>query len=248
MNSKRTSNVVQESVSKPEKKVEKDVSSQESIPKIIYMCDRTLDSISKYGLNWTKLNPDYKLKLYDNEMCEKFLSDVFGDEYKDLFNYITHGPIKADFWRICILYKYGVVYIDADNEPLVALSEFINPDVDFVTCTAYSPNHSFNPNFIMAKSGDSILKQSINTYLDWYREKKQYSYFSWSIMNVFTQVIKIPDFKKKDGVYEVDGKRIQIIREQEGKEFYDDHNIYKGVRVFNNRYRNYDAGIHQFIE
>lgn len=254
MNSKRVQKVQEpeKQVENPvkklvEKEVEKDVS-QSAIPKVIYMCDRTLDSISKYGKNWTDLNPEYSLKLYDNEMCAAFLSNVYGEEYKELFDFIKDGPIKADFWRVCILYQFGGVYIDADNEPLVRMSDFIDPTVDFVTCTAYSPRHHFNPNFIMSKAKDTILKECIDTYFTWFREKKPYTYFDWSIMNVFTKVIQIPNYKKRDGIYEVNGKRIQLIREQEGKEFYDDHNMYHGVRVFNNRYRNYDAGIHKFIK
>lgn len=219
---------------------------KEAIPKVLYMCDKTLDNIKKYSSNWTKLNPDYKIKLYDNELCEKFLNDVFGKDFVTVFNFIKDGPIKADFWRVCLLYHYGGIYIDADIEPLVPLKDYIDPAADFVTCTAYSPRHKFNPNFIAAKAGDSYLKDCIQMYLTWYEEKKTYNYFDWSIMNVFTNVIQIPNFKKVDNVYEVDGKNIQLLKECEGKEFYDDHNVYHKVRVFNNRYKNYDAGTHKF--
>ena len=121
------------------------------IPKIIYMCDKTLNYIKIYSQNWIKLNPDYEIKLYDNTLCEQFLLDNYSQLHCDIFKYIPDGPIKADFWRVCILYKYGGLYVDADNEPLVPLKDFIEEDVDFVTCKSYWDIMNFNPNFIQTK-------------------------------------------------------------------------------------------------
>ena len=47
-------------------------------------------------------------KLYDDEMIKLFLLEEYGELYKNIFDYLVHGPIKADFWRICILYKKEV--------------------------------------------------------------------------------------------------------------------------------------------
>ena len=47
--------------------------------------------------NWKKLNPDYEIKLYDNQDCIDFLEKEFGSEYVDTFNYIKDGPIKQTF-------------------------------------------------------------------------------------------------------------------------------------------------------
>ena len=88
------------------------------IPKVIYICYKT-KNIPEYIIpNWKKLNPDYKIKLYDNQDCIDFLEKEFGSEYVDTFNYIKDGPIKADFWRCCIIYKYGGIYADIDIKPV----------------------------------------------------------------------------------------------------------------------------------
>ena len=87
------------------------------IPKIIYMCHKVLDKIEIYSKNWKNLNPEYEIKLYDDELCKKFLLDEYSQLHLDIFNFLKDGPIKADFWRICILNKYGGLYIDADIEP-----------------------------------------------------------------------------------------------------------------------------------
>ena len=96
------------------------------IPKVIYMCDKELSFIEKYSENWKNLNPDYEIKLYNDKMCEDFLREEFSELHSDIFKYIKDGPIKADFWRVCVLYKDGGVYSDIDIEPLIPLSKFIN--------------------------------------------------------------------------------------------------------------------------
>ena len=62
-----------------------------------------------------------KSELYDNKMCEDFLLNNYSEEHKNIFNYIKHGPIKADFWRICIINKFGGLYVDSDIMPLKPL-------------------------------------------------------------------------------------------------------------------------------
>jgi GR25 family glycosyltransferase involved in LPS biosynthesis len=217
-----------------------------NFPKVIYICDKTFEFIEKYSQNWKRLNPEYEVVLFDNKACEEFLETEFSPLHLEIFRYIPDGPIKADFWRLCILYKNGGVYTDADNEPLIPLRDFIE-DVDFVTCSSYwdKTDYKFNPNFIVTKAGDKILEDSINLYIHWYKTKKPYNYWDWSIMQVFTEILKI---NNKEGIYNVNDKKIQIIREVKGKNHHDDHNIYKGIRVFNNRYKNYDADTHSFLK
>ena len=95
------------------------------IPKDIYMCYKDLQTIQKYSKNWKKLNPDWKIKLYDDKRCRKFLLEKCGPLYLDIFDYVIDGPIKADFWRLCILNKFGGLYIDADIEPIKPLNTYI---------------------------------------------------------------------------------------------------------------------------
>jgi len=221
------------------------------IPKQIFMCDKTLQFITTFSKNWQKLNPDYKIHLYDDQMCTEFLLQEFGQLYVDIFNYITSGPIKADFWRICILFKKGGVYVDADNEPLQPLHSFIDPSASFVTCSSYFKTKPFiyNPNFIMCMPGEPILAQCIDWYINKFKKKEIFIYWNWSIMNCFTDVLKLQNFNKESGIYNLDSNhqyKVQIIKECPGKNHSDAHNMYNGVRVFNNRYKEWDAKTHSF--
>ena len=220
------------------------------IPKIIYMCYKDLDILKKYSENWKRLNPDYEIKLYDDNMCKEFLKKEFSNLHYNVFNYIKDGPIKADFWRVCILYKYGGIYIDADIEPLVPINSFVEKNVDFVTCSSSRFYALLNPSFIMAASGNNILKKCIDVYIEKYNEKQVYSYIMWSIVNIMKNynVLDIKNINKKCGIYNSDSYKIQILEEKSFYDSYKDHMVYNNIKIFNNRYKTYDQKNHKFIE
>ena len=220
------------------------------IPKVIYMCDKELTFIKKYSENWSKLNPDYEIKLYDDKMCEEFLSEEFSELHSDIFKYIKDGPIKADFWRVCILYKYGGVYVDADIEPLVPIDEFIETNSDFITCSSSRFYALFNPNFIMTYKENDILKNCIDVYIKKYNDTEIYSYINWSIVTImkWNNVLDIKNIDKKYGIYNSGKYKIQILQEKSFLDSYKDHMIYKDVTLFNNRYKTYNEKEHKFNE
>jgi len=215
------------------------------IPKEIHICQKDLSQLQLHSNDWTILNPDYKLNLHDDADCRTFLLNEFSQKHLDLFDFLKHGPIKADFWRVCILYKCGGVYVDSDVQPLVPIDIFLEDNVDFFVCTSYGPN--YNPNFIMAKPGDEFLKQCIDEYLQMYDSKIEYDYWTYSIMTIFNKLLVLENYKKESGIYyDTRGKKYQIAKEMKAVKFYDDHNIYKGLRICNNRYADYDCFNHQF--
>jgi hypothetical protein len=219
-------------------------------PKIIYMCNKTIGEYEKNKSKlWKKLNPDYEIKLYDNKMCKDFLMDNYGKKYREIFEYIPDGPIKADFWRVCILHKLGGVYSDVDNVPLLPLNDFIEKDVDFVTCTSYwdEMKFNYNPNLIICNKDNAILEKCIDWYIQKYKGKVKYEYWDYSIMNAFTQILHPENFKKEYGIYNLDNMRIQLIKECPGRHHYDAHNIYNDKRVFNNRDKNWNFETHTLM-
>jgi mannosyltransferase OCH1-like enzyme len=216
-------------------------------PKVIYFCNKIINEKDKKSSNnWKKLNPEYEIKLYDDKMIKLFLLKEYGELYIKIFDYLKDGPIKADFWRICILYKNGGIYSDIDNLPLVKLSDFIEKDIDFATCSSYW-HYNYNPNFIISNKNNIILKNCINWYINKYNNKDKYDYWDWSIMNAFTKTLNLQNYEKKYGIYYLDNIKIQIIQECKGKNTYDDHNIYNNKRVFNNRQPNWNNELHKFI-
>lgn len=92
-----------------------------------------------------------------------------------------------------------------------------------------------------------MWKYFLKKCIDWYLNNKlRYSYWDWSIMEVFN-LLKLKKYNKQDNIYlSEEGLNVQVILECSGNNHHDAHNIYKGVRVFNNRYINWNAGTHQF--
>ena len=114
---------------------------KQKIPKIIYMCFKTKKDVPKKVFKlWKKLNPEYKLNFSDDKQCYNFLKNNFSIEYAKYFNEIPWGPIKADFWRLCVLYINGGVYADIDLKPLKPLNDIINKNTTFSSCLNINGN------------------------------------------------------------------------------------------------------------
>jgi hypothetical protein len=130
------------------------------IPPHIYLTWRDNTLPQKVLDNWKTLNPSYTISLYTDDECYEFLFHTFSKEYADYFKEIPFGPIKADWWRICILYANGGIYVDADVEPLGIPFDAILDDCTSFTCIGNTNDHVFQA--IMAfPANDPILKECI---------------------------------------------------------------------------------------
>jgi hypothetical protein len=66
-------------------------------------------------------------------------------------------------------------------------------------------------------------------------------------MNAFDKNLNLQNYTKiNGGIYFLDNMKIQIIKEVEGKNHYDAHNIYNNIRVFNNRQKKWNCNTHSW--
>jgi len=214
------------------------------IPKDIYICHKNLDDLKHYSVKWSELNPDMNIHLYDDALCVKFLSENYPPIFTEIFNFIQHGPIKSDFWRLCILYVNGGCYVDADIEPFIPLSSYISFDEYFVTCLSFF-NNSYNPHFIMCEKHNKIIKRCIDEYLLYYMKKRPYSYDNWSVVHVFNKILKFKINDNKSGEFTVMGKKMRFLKEQNFERDGRQYCNYNGRIVLSNRYQNYKN--HNFV-
>lgn len=218
---------------------------QREIPRIIYMCHKSIKDITIYSKNWKTLNPEYEIRLYDDTHCRKFLKENFRKNILDIFDYIPDGPIKADLWRVCIIYIYGGIYVDADIKPLVPLRDFINEKDDFVTCISnvhkpFRKTHLLNPHFIATYRGNPVLKKCIERYVELYNHNRRYKYWKWSIVRMLQLDFVI--LEKKDQILTHEGERYKFILELPSM----NDCKYGDKIVFHNRYDFYKD--HNFID
>jgi hypothetical protein len=234
-----------------------------NIPKNIFLCYKNKNIPSYIIPTWKKLNPEYNIELYDDNDCINFLRTNYGQEYVDIFNYIQDGPIKGDFWRVCVLYIRGGVYSDVDVMPIVPIRDFLDKDATFLTCTSVMGD-LLNPHFIICPAKDPIIKSAVDTYVRYYRDSKPYSYWGWSIVFILTNIIS-QEFKKNitnEGIYIAKNGRIfQILKEVQPKilkevsagkfkqtlgTLHDVYCSYNNKIIMYNRFPDYDASNHQF--
>jgi hypothetical protein len=96
--------------------------------------------------------------------CCNFLYNVFGDRYAKAYSVLVPGAYRADFWRYCILYKFGGVYADAKTKCLRPLDEIIRPDDDLVVVRDIPETCLLN-GFIACSPGHPLLGLVIETVL-----------------------------------------------------------------------------------
>ncbi len=235
------------------------------IPKNIYLSYKTKNIPDYIIPTWKKLNPEYNIVLYDNNDCINFLETYYKDPiYVDIFNYIKDGPIKADFWRVCILNKFGGVYSDIDVKPLVPINEFMEEGVSFLTCLSYIKlkKNNINPHFIISTPNHPVLQKCIDTYITKYKNKDKYNYWKWSIVYIMTYAINmIFNEKIKEGIiYDKNNNKYQFLQEIMPTPFNipdffylmnklngdKEHNcVYKDKIILYNRYEDYNN--HGFV-
>ena len=108
-----------------------------TIPKIIYQTWKTKTlhkNCIKIRDNIQKLNPNYQLILYDDDDIDIFIKNNFDEHVYKCYSQLNVGASKADFWRYCILYKYGGIYLDFDSNIVRSLDElFIGDEQCIVT-------------------------------------------------------------------------------------------------------------------
>lgn len=188
-----------------------------NIPKNIYQTYKNKNVPEIVKQRWTTLNPDYKYHLYDDNDCYNFLLKYYNNDIANIFKYkIKDGPIKSDFWRLCMLYQFGGVYADIDIKPVVPIDDIINKNTTLYTCVNDKEldKFSLNPHFIAVTPKNPIIKMCIDMYIA-YNRFKPYSYWGWSITkimyNILNKILNVNVFK--EGIYTYSDQIIQLSQE-----------------------------------
>jgi len=227
------------------------------IPKTIFITHGA--PLPSYILpKWKRLNPTYTIECYDDQRCRTFLKTSFGPKFVHIFNSIPHGPIRADFWRVCILYTYGGYYVDADINPLASFDSLVQPNVSFITCLTNNvlmarkdayPN-KWNPHLIGTTKSCPIMHKCIDAYLHFYAKQK-YEYYNWSIVRVMGEVLKDLSqnvlYQHKDGLYIYKNRTYQFLKESlPNKDPATQYCYYNHRIILYNRYDTYDPQRHKW--
>eukprot|EP01032_Pedospumella_encystans_P010693 gene10693-12478_t len=147
------------------------------IPKVIW---QTWKSVQASGpnhylavLSFLHDNPEYEYYMFDDASALDFMC-TFYPEHALLYQQVTPGAVKADLWRLAVMYRYGGVYFDTDCASTTSLKEIIWPNASVVTglgvlrdfhqwALIYAPQHSIIK---------STLKTAVRRLRQLYNDRK----------------------------------------------------------------------------
>lgn len=116
-------------------------------------------------------NPEFNHYLYDDDDCRDFLKNNYSIEIVNAFDKIIPGAYKSDLWRLCVLNKYGGIYLDIkylcnNNFKLVELTDnehycFSQAWVDFE-----HNHHGIYNAILISKPDNEFLQKSISKIVE----------------------------------------------------------------------------------
>ena len=134
------------------------------IPKIIFQTWKTRilpPEVEALRQQMANMNPGYTMMLCDDEDIDTFIKTHFEERIYNNFSKLNVGAAKADFWRYCVLYICGGVYLNMDSEIMRPLDELIE-EGDQCIITRESNPYIFNNWMMMFDKGHPIMKATID--------------------------------------------------------------------------------------
>jgi hypothetical protein len=198
------------------------------IPKTVYQVwMQGSDKLPTYVKdNVMELNAGYSYEFYDETACREFLRHYYDEETLRVFDNLGRlnpkhqHQFRCDFFRYCLLYLRGGVYLDVDLQPLIGFDQMQSLTTsphersDFITALGAHSNPAFGEctnGFIMCTRGNPIFLKLI----DYIKANQQPPSFGDYVKNLF-QTLRPETIWKK---FTRDGKKCYLFSEikKEGK-------------------------------
>lgn len=136
------------------------------IPLTLWQTAKTASDVNVSFLkSWLIQNPTLENIFMDDSDCENFIKDNFSDEIFQVYTSLPLGIMRADMWRIAVIYINGGIYADTDvwcNQPIGVLLQ----DRDIVMCKEHSDSILVSNFFFAAKPKHPIFKDIIDLMVE----------------------------------------------------------------------------------
>jgi mannosyltransferase OCH1-like enzyme len=95
-------------------------------------------------INNKKICPNCEFRFYDDNDCDIFIKNNFEEKIYNAYKSINdvYGAMKADFFRYCVLYKIGGIYLDIKSIIKMPIFKILNKDD---TCVLDIPRNNLEP-------------------------------------------------------------------------------------------------------
>jgi hypothetical protein len=107
----------------------------------------------------------YIYRCFTDAQCYSFLETEYGEKYKKAYALLAPGAYRADFWRYCMLYKFGGVYADAKTTLFRPLDEILRPQDELVLVRDI-PSKCLLNGFFACRPRHPLLKIVIDMVLE----------------------------------------------------------------------------------
>jgi hypothetical protein len=136
------------------------------IPNILWQTWKT-KNIPKFLVDqlrsWHTSNPQLHMKLCDDTECSHFILEHFGEEVHRLYLALPQPIMRADFWRVAIIYINGGYYADLDITCNRLLATFMDTDAKAVFIKEHNNIANF---FFAAEPKHPVLKLALNYMIE----------------------------------------------------------------------------------
>ena len=147
------------------------------IPRIIFQTNKSSDvpyRMFNAMKSWMDNNPNYQYFYFDDGDIDNFIKSNYNHRTYIAYTLIRAGAYRADFFRLCVILKYGGVYIDSSHftmEDLPNLDTIIKP-TDSIVLVHDTPakiiakcNGIYNA-FIAATPNHPIIKKVLDDIVE----------------------------------------------------------------------------------
>lgn len=111
--------------------------STQLIPKLIFQTACTNEVTSGKEEQVKKMmedNPEYAYFFYTDVDARDMIKTYFDKDVLKAYDKLIPGAFKADLFRYCCLYLNGGVYLDMNKSFVVPITEFVKPNLTFISC------------------------------------------------------------------------------------------------------------------
>src|SRR6056300_133569 len=158
------------------------------IPSILWQTWKTQDipgSVKHLADSWKLSNSQLELKFMNDDQCSDFILEHFGKDIHNQYHQLPLPIMRADFWRLAVVYIYGGYYSDLDITCNKNISEFINPKVDAVWMRELNNISNY---FFGVKPKHPILKEAMDNMLFEAKHITNKHAISWGMHSLHTSV------------------------------------------------------------
>jgi hypothetical protein len=104
-------------------------------------------------------NPEFEHFLYDHEDCRTFLKSYFQPEVLETFEQLVPLAFQSDFWRYCVLYQFGGIYLDVKWTcfPGYKLLDLVDKEHFVLDLAHFNTENGLTPTLIVSRAKNPIL-------------------------------------------------------------------------------------------